>query len=260
MTFCLRGTSGLTREITRRSATEQPTPMTKLLRLLAVGLLACGVTRAAPAPLELAGVTYTFAFAQVGKDGAVTNEYVPAGQDLKAWTTLVGVRHWPRQTSLRQVVGDWLKMVEPLLTRKVEVFPAGDPANANDQIVEAWISAPDKSYIEINLHRFVRVDGVNGIRAFQYAHRIPMPGGKGDPAPFLEQRKAVMAGLARLALIPGKPPEVLREELQAAEAAVVEMRAKYNEGYPALRAKLRDIAALKQQLGIADATPAAAGK
>ncbi|MES2507005.1 MAG: hypothetical protein V4599_09890 [Verrucomicrobiota bacterium] len=150
--------------------------------------------------LQFGGVKYELASVQTGKDGSVTNEYVPLGETIDSWTTLLGVRHWPKAAKIGDAAGPWLKMVQPLLTQKVGVYKSPVAKSGNDIVMEAWLSAPDRSYIEINLHRFVIEEGTPGVKAYQFAQKIKMAEGKGDPAAFTKKRDALFDDLAKLSL------------------------------------------------------------
>jgi len=171
--------------------------MTKLLPWV-FALTFCAALQAAEPTVKFAGIEYHLASVEAGKSGAMTNEYVPGGETVDDWTSLIGVRQWPGVEKPEDVAGAWMKMVQPLLTKEAEVFRA--ETTANDFIVEAWLSAPDRSYIEINLHRFVAEPGTKGVKAYQFAIKIPMHDGKGDPSQFLKNRDACFAALARMKL------------------------------------------------------------
>jgi hypothetical protein len=155
--------------------------------------------RAESQTLDFGGKKYTLASAVVGKDGSLTNEYVPEGETLQSWTTLVAGRQWPKAEKVGDAAAPWLKMIRPLLTKKVEVFKS-EGAKGDDILFEAWLSAPDRSYIEINLHRFVKEEGSEGVKAYQYAQKVVMKDGKGDPSTFLENRTKRFNELAKLKL------------------------------------------------------------
>ncbi len=222
--------------------------MKNVLAAIGITLGLCSTVYANQPEIEFAGVTYKLASAQVAMDGSVTDEYVPLNETIASWTTLLAVRQWPKEGSLRLVVGAWLRMVQPLLARDVQSFEANGSTNRNDRIVEAWISAPDKSYIEIDLYRFLREKGTAGIKAYQFAQKIKMVAGKGDPTPFMKNRSALFAALEKLAISTHKTPEALRAELAIVEQEVAELRTCYKDSYPSIKMKLRTIAELKKQL------------
>ncbi len=173
-------------------------PVQVLIAAVMVGGF-CSLARGEVPTLEFGGKKYHLADAALGKDGSVTNEYVPEKETLENWTTMVAVRQWPKAQKVGDAAGPWLKMVQPLLTQKVGVFKA-DGGKADDVLFEAWLAAPDKSYIEINLHRFVKEAGAEGVKAYQYAQKIPMKDGKGDPASFMDSRTVRFNEVAKLKL------------------------------------------------------------
>lgn len=88
-----------------------------------------------PANLQFAGVKYQLASVEIGKDGSITNEYVPAGQNLDSWTTLIAVRQWTNTTDIGDAVKPWLKMIRPLLTKDVKVFDKPDSGKEGNDVV-----------------------------------------------------------------------------------------------------------------------------
>lgn len=161
-----------------------------------------------PANLQFAGVKYHLASVELGKDDSITNEYVPAGQNLDSWTTLIAVRQWTNAKDIGDAAKPWLKMIRPLLTKDVKVFNKPDSGKDDTDVVfEAWLAAPDKSYIEINLHRFVKEKGSDGIKAYQFAQKVLISGGKSDPSLFVKNRTALFNDLAKLQISPVKKKE-----------------------------------------------------
>jgi hypothetical protein len=176
--------------------------------ILAIVLLSCCAALRAESPsVQFAGVKYQLATVEVGKDGAVTNEYVPDGESINSWTTLLTVRHWPKVKKLGDAAGAWLKMIQPLLTQKVGAFKSDSAKSDDDLIFEAWLAAPDRSYIEIDLHRFVIEQGTDGVKAYQFAQKVVMTGGKGDPTSFVKNRSTLFGDLGKLQLSPVKKKE-----------------------------------------------------
>jgi len=165
------------------------------LRILVLFVASCAALCAAPS-VDFDGVRYVLASVEISKDGTVTNEYVAEGESIDSWTTLLGVRHWPKVKQVEKATEAWVAMVRPLLARDAVAYAA--QGKKNDVVLEAWLSAPDKSYIEANLHRFVLEDGTVGVKAYQFAEKIKMSEGKGDPSRFLEHRNARFADLGKL--------------------------------------------------------------
>ena len=168
------------------------------LRILALFALSFVAVCAAPPLVDFDGVKYVLASVELSKDGTVTNEYVPEGESIDSWTTLLGVRHWPKVKKVEKATEAWVAMVRSLLVRDAVSYVAD--GKKNDIVLEAWLSAPDKSYIEANLHRFVLEDGTVGVKAYQFAEKIRMSGGKGDPSRFLDHRNARFVDLGKLKL------------------------------------------------------------
>jgi hypothetical protein len=154
------------------------------------------------ATIRFDGEEYRLAFVDVAKDGAVTNEYIKDGESLESWTTMIAVRLWPRQMDANRTAHAWLNVVRPLLSRKAQIYQRDSAAGGKDLLVEAWLSAPDRSYIEANLHRFVADEGGAGVKAYQFAERIVVVRGRGDPSTFMKRRRARFDELGTLRVAP----------------------------------------------------------
>lgn len=170
--------------------------------ILALALLGYGAVRAESPGIQFAGVKYQLASVEVSRDGTVTNEYVPQSESIDSWTTLVAVRHWPKVKRLGDAAGAWLKMIQPLLTQKPGAFRSKDAKGDDDITFEAWISAPDRSYIEINLHRFLLKPGTEGVTAYQFAQKVAMTNGRGNPTSYIKNRDTLFRDLGELNLSP----------------------------------------------------------
>jgi hypothetical protein len=44
----------------------------------------------------------------------------------------------------------------------------------DDLVIEMFLGAPGRPYVEYNLHRFVVEEGTPGVKAYQFAQRIPL--------------------------------------------------------------------------------------
>jgi hypothetical protein len=92
--------------------------------------------------------------------------------------------------------GPWVKMIHPLLCRNLGVFARND----NDVLLEAWLAAPNRSYIEIDLHRFVVEPGTDGVKGYQFAQKILMTGGAGNPTSYMKSRGTLFTEIGKLRL------------------------------------------------------------
>jgi hypothetical protein len=129
--------------------------------------------------VTFSGRSYRLAFVQVAKDGSVVNEYVPTSETLDNWTTLLAMRYYPGAKKIGEPASEWVQMVHPLLTRNIE--PIGKKEEPNVLLLDAWLSAPDKSYIEVDYYLFRQEESAPGVKAYQFAQKIVMaPAGKGD--------------------------------------------------------------------------------
>ena len=116
------------------------------------------------------GHEYRLAYADV-KGQTVTNEYLIDGESLSAWKTLIGVRHFRESKEVKDVLPPYLKQMQPHFAIKAEVVQKKDSSFPMDVALIMWLIAPDKSYYEYNLHRFVQTP--NGVMAYQFAERLP---------------------------------------------------------------------------------------
>jgi hypothetical protein len=231
--------------------------MRRISVILALFLVYCG--RAAPPDVEFAGVVYTLASVDVAGDGAVTNEYVPTGETIEHWTTLLSVRHWPK-AGFRDVATAWLNMIEPLLARKVESMKPKAAKTEYDRVLEAWISAPDKSYIEINLNHLIFEARAPGVKSYQLAQKIPMAGGKGDPSPFLKMRATLYTELEKLQLPVFKTAAALDIDIKTAQAELAKLRETNSDNMMVVRSKKKAVVDLEKQRDMMAAFAAANGK
>jgi hypothetical protein len=195
------------------------------------------------------GTRFQLAARGMSPDGSqVYAEYIPEGEKLAAWTRMVSVWHWPAHRSTKEVVGLWLRGVQPLLTQEPNVLASKDPARKDELIAEAWISAPDKSYVEINLRRFIPPGVGSGVIGYQYAEKIKMTGGKGVVTGFMENRVALMGELRELKLMASRPRDVLEREIEKEKTRVSELQKQYKDGYIGIRQAKRQIEALEREL------------
>ncbi len=100
-----------------------------------------------------------------------TNEYVPVGQTVKQWNTLIAVRLFKGVQHMDRVIPAYLESIKPLLAVKPEIFERSGTDGTSDITLVLFLLAPDKTYFEYNLHRFVKT--AEGIKAYQYARKLP---------------------------------------------------------------------------------------
>ena len=172
--------------------------MKNILGLMAVFVALVTGGRAEAPSIRFDGETYQLAWVDVSKNGAVTNEYVRAGETIEAWTMLVAVRHWPEAKKIFDAAGPWITRVGPSLVKKMESYIPDHAKSKEDIIFEAWLGDANRAYIEPNLFRFVVEAGVPGVKAYQFAEKIVMTGGKGDPTTFMKRRNGRFGELAKM--------------------------------------------------------------
>ncbi len=114
---------------------------------------------------------YKLAFVHVGKQSEVVNEYVPRGGTLENWTTMIAVRQWPKAKALKEIIGPYVRNLQPLYARDAQVFRPEDAEDGNDIVFEFYLAPPDKSYLEYNLIRFVMEEESEGVKSYQFGVR-----------------------------------------------------------------------------------------
>src|SRR5271170_7668644 len=97
------------------------------IRLCLFAILTCGLIQslgAASPSFYFSGAIYELASVDVAKDGSITNEYVPQGQNLTSWTSLIGVRYWPRITKVSKAADGWVGAVRNVMIRNAVSYAA----------------------------------------------------------------------------------------------------------------------------------------
>lgn len=122
--------------------------------------------------LTFEGEKYHLAWTDVSKEGNLTNEYLKKGETLEEWTTMIGVRHWPAAGDLSDVVAPYVKSMQPYYVTNAEIYTSQDAKD--DIVIEMFLGTPGRPYVEYNLHRFVVEEGTPGVKAYQFAQRIPL--------------------------------------------------------------------------------------
>lgn len=122
--------------------------------------------------LTFEGEKYHFAWKDVSKEGNITNEYLKKGETLEEWTTMIGVRNWPAAGELSDVVAPYVESMQQYYVTNAEIYTPQDAKD--DIIIEMFLGAPNVPYVEYNLHRFVIEKGTPGVKAYQFAQRIPL--------------------------------------------------------------------------------------
>jgi hypothetical protein len=137
--------------------------------------------------VSFGGRTFKLAFVEVAADGSVVNEYVPEGETIEKWSALLAVRYYPKAQKIGEVASAWVEMVRPLLTRAIE--PIGKKDEPNVLLLDAWLSAPDKSYIEVNYYLFRQEEAGKGVTGYQLAQKIKMTSaGTGDASQIVKKK------------------------------------------------------------------------
>lgn len=168
-----------------------------------LALLLCGVVWAGEsadsgaADGEFVVTKYDLAFVNVAPGGEITNEYVPEGETLEKWTTLIGVRVWPKAEELGEIVGPYIRALEPVMVRESAAYETPGSEPGTDVVFELYLAPADRSYLEYNLIRFTQEDGTDGVKSYQFAIKGPfnLEGAERENREKLESRLEVIGGL-----------------------------------------------------------------
>lgn len=175
------------------------------------GLLLIGGSRAAAQDLKFDGETYSRAFSD---DSHETNtyEYVRAGETLENWKRLIGIRHFRAAKTLRDVLPSYLEQIGPALVRKPEILRRDGTDEVEEVLLILHLAPPDRSYIELNFHRFVELKDGRGVVAYQFAYKHRLD--REDAAEQLREftREHQQDWLRELGSLKLRLPEVANEE------------------------------------------------
>jgi hypothetical protein len=166
------------------------------IALVVLGL-ATAALRAEVPTLDFVGVTYRLETVEVTKDGTVINEYVPDHGPRDSWTTFVTVSHWPKAKKIGDAAGPWMQSVQSYLMHKPGAYRPKTAKNENDVMFEVWVTAPERTFIKIHLHRFVMEPGFEGVKAYLYTQKITLKDGKGDSTSYSMNRSALLAEIGK---------------------------------------------------------------
>jgi hypothetical protein len=97
-------------------------------------------------------------------------EYVRPDESLQRWTKLVAIRHFATQSDPRAAASNLARIVrEHNPNARADVIARDDGSEA---IVDFITWAPGDDRLEFNIHRYRRVDGTQGLVAYQFAWRF----------------------------------------------------------------------------------------
>lgn len=143
--------------------------------IFAIEFCVCAVAMAQKAETPERSLTFqgtTYVLSSVNVTGqTITDEYVPTGDTLENWTTLIGVRQFRSAHELKDVLPKYFAMIKPVLYTKAEILKKDNVEVTDEVTLLLWLKDPNNSYLEYDLHRFIRTP--NGVIAYQFAQRIP---------------------------------------------------------------------------------------
>ncbi len=145
-------------------------------RFLLVGFLGlASVLPAAEKPkLTFSAQEYTLAFVDLGANGVI-NEYVPPGDTVEKWTTLITVQQAPQVKEPAVVAAAVLRAVtdNDAVASKPQVLFRDGTKNREDIIVLLLIRDPAHGGNELSIQRYVKEPGTVGVKTYIYGRRIP---------------------------------------------------------------------------------------
>lgn len=183
--------------------------------VVAFGLLASGLAFAAddrlgvPGPIEISGTRYQLAFADEPQPGYVKQEYLPEGQTLDRFETMVLVEFMEGATVPADVVRPQVQMLEerraidPLVNYEIFLAEEGDGI-----ILDFLLSGETEAGTRIaewNAYRYVAGENPNG-KAGGWLVRISRRGYGKEITPFLGRLRDSRAGDVAALVALGMPP------------------------------------------------------
>jgi hypothetical protein len=117
---------------------------------------------------------YTLAFVDLGPNGVI-NEYVPPGETVEKWTTLITVQQAPQVKEPAVVAEAVLKAVtgNDAVASRPQVLYRDGTKNREDIIVLLLIRDPAHGGNELSIQRYVKEPGTLGVKTYIYGRRIP---------------------------------------------------------------------------------------
>lgn len=158
---------------------------------------AAGSEPAEQAESEFTVTNYQLAFVDVAPAGEITNEYVPSGESLENWSTLIGVRVWPAAGEVKEIAGPYVRALQNVMVEEAKAYEPPDSESGTDVIFELYLAPADHSYLEYNLIRFTLEDGTDGVKSYQFAIKgaYDLTGAHEANGKLLESRLEMMADL-----------------------------------------------------------------
>jgi hypothetical protein len=125
---------------------------------------------AEPDQVRFDGILYNLVFTDKS-DGTTTTEYVREGESLGEWSTLFAVREFQNQSSLKKPIQAVIDSTRQYMALPPEGLPSGGVSTHREMILVLWLVAPDQTYYEYDLYRFIYTGGK--VISYQYAQRLP---------------------------------------------------------------------------------------
>ncbi len=153
----------------------------------------------------VAGRTLHLAYAEVGLDGKILNEYIDGRETVSNWTMLFAVRHVPGISKPDEAVAQWKAYLKGVVTPGLNLVEA-DGSTEDDRQFTLAIRPVGDRYLELNAARFVRAPDGKTVIFYQGAIRFN-PSRELSVDPYL--RFADVQSSVALATVQAIPPEKL---------------------------------------------------
>ncbi len=133
-------------------------------------VLISAVAVAEPDQVQFDDISYNLVFTDK-TGGTITNEYVREGESLEEWSTLFAVREFQNQSSVKNPIQAVIDSTRQYMALPPKGLPSGDASTDKEMILVLWLVAPDQSYYEYDLYRFIYTG--DKVISYQYAQRLP---------------------------------------------------------------------------------------
>jgi len=144
------------------------------IRLCLVGVLTVSANAQAVEPTQPFDLpNFVVAFVDTAENGTITNEYIPRGETLQDWSSLIAVRVWPNIDTMQEAVGGYYQHIKPFCVETPDVHGIQTKTGQQEVILEAFLAPEDKSYLEYTRMRFMLNGETHEATSYQFSRRIP---------------------------------------------------------------------------------------
>lgn len=147
----------------------------QLMKLVILAFAAIVATQTAQAvdPIRFLGVDYFVAYQAGAPNSDMLNEFLPRGQKLKSWKTLLAVRYYHSAQAIEDALVQWGELLQNSDTPGATLRELKDEVEdrQRERIFQMSIRPRGDAYLELNTWRFVKTDD-GSILSYQYARRV----------------------------------------------------------------------------------------